>query len=56
MGLLVRRIARFRRIHLGQIALCALIFCAIYVVLYQDLGITLPALEYDERLVEVPLR
>ena len=56
MGLIVRRIARSRRIHLGHIAFCALIFCAIYVLLYQDLGISLPALEYDESLVEVPLR
>lgn len=57
MGLLiVRRIARSRRIHLGHIAFCALIFCTIYVLLYQDLGISLPALEYDESLVEVPLR
>lgn len=56
MGLIVRRIVRSRRIHLGHIAFCALIFCAIYVLLYQDLGISLPALEYDESLVEVPLR
>lgn len=55
MRILVSRIARFRvrRVHL---ALCGIIFCAIYIVLYQDIGIILQALENDERFVEVPLR
>lgn len=56
MGLLVRRVVRFSRILRGHLVLCGVILCAIYVVLYQDIGITLPALRYDDSLVEVPLR
>ena len=55
MGPCFRPIARFRfrRVH---VVFCGIVFCAVYIVLYQDIGITLPALELNEKGFEPPLR
>lgn len=51
-GRIARRF-RVRRIHL---VFCGILFCVVYIILYQDLGISLPAQEFDDRVVEIPLR
>lgn len=49
------RLNRFR-VRCVHLVFCGIIFCAIYIVLYRDLGISLPAAELDNKPVEVPLR
>ena len=51
-----RRVARRFRVRRIHLVFCGILFCAVYIVLYQDLGISLPAPELDDRVVEIPLR